>query len=247
MKNRIVASVVAVIFCLIPASCGDSGTASDGKVNPPDSASKLEGKTYRDVVTRFKQAGFTNIETKAQEDLIAGWIAKEDEVDKVAIDGKTDFGASDDFDPAAKVVIAYHAFPRNNKNDENGKKKTDRQQREASQKEAEAAKKKAEEEAARRQAEEQEAARKAAEEEAARKAAEEEAARRQAEEQESARKAAEEEAARQAAEQQTQQQQNVYYPNCTAVKAAGAAPLYQGQPGYNHKLDRDGDGVACEK
>lgn len=140
-------------------------------------------------------------------------------MDKVAIDGKTDFGASDDFDPAAKVVIAYHAFPRNNKNDENGKKKTDRQQREASQKEAEAAKKKAEEEAARRQAEEQEAAR----------------------------KAAEEEAARQAAEQQTQQQQNVYYPNCTAVKAAGAAPLYQGQPGYNHKLDRDGDGVACEK
>ena len=238
MKNRIVASVVAVIFCLIPASCGDSGTVSDGKVNPPDSASKLEGKTYQDVMTRFKQAGFTNIETKAQEDLITGWIAKEDEVDKVAIDGKTDFGASDDFDPAAKVVIAYHAFPRNNKNDENSKKKTDRQQREASQKEAEAAKKKAEEEAARRQAEEQEAAR---------KAAEEEAARRQAEEQEVARKAAEEEAARQAAEQQTQQQQNVYYPNCTAVKAAGAAPLYQGQPGYNHKLDRDGDGVACEK
>lgn len=219
MKNRIVASVVAVIFCLIPASCGDSGTVSDGKVNPPDSASKLEGKTYQDVMTRFKQAGFTNIETKAQEDLITGWIAKEDEVDKVAIDGKTDFGASDDFDPAAKVVIAYHAFPRNNKNDENSKKKTDRQQREASQKEAEAAKKKAEEEAARRQAEEQEVAR----------------------------KAAEEEAARQAAEQQTQQQQNVYYPNCTAVKAAGAAPLYQGQPGYNHKLDRDGDGVACEK
>ena len=36
------------------------------------------------------------------------------------------------------------------------------------------------------------------------------------------------------------------YANCAAVKAAAAAPLYRGQPGYSSKLDRDGDGVACE-
>lgn len=36
------------------------------------------------------------------------------------------------------------------------------------------------------------------------------------------------------------------YPNCAAARAAGAAPLYAGQPGYSSKLDRDGDGVACE-
>ncbi|WP_286175111.1 excalibur calcium-binding domain-containing protein [Mycobacterium sp. DL99] len=36
------------------------------------------------------------------------------------------------------------------------------------------------------------------------------------------------------------------YPNCAAARAAGAAPLYAGQPGYSTKLDRDGDGVACE-
>jgi hypothetical protein len=39
---------------------------------------------------------------------------------------------------------------------------------------------------------------------------------------------------------------DVYYPNCTAVRAAGAAPLHAGQPGYRPGLDRDGDGVACE-
>lgn len=39
---------------------------------------------------------------------------------------------------------------------------------------------------------------------------------------------------------------DVYYQNCSAVRAAGKAPLYQGQPGYSRKLDRDGDGVACE-
>lgn len=37
-----------------------------------------------------------------------------------------------------------------------------------------------------------------------------------------------------------------YYPNCAAARAAGAAPLYVGEPGYSRKLDRDGDGVACE-
>jgi hypothetical protein len=39
---------------------------------------------------------------------------------------------------------------------------------------------------------------------------------------------------------------SVSYANCDAVRAAGAAPLYQGQPGYASHLDRDGDGVACE-
>ena len=42
------------------------------------------------------------------------------------------------------------------------------------------------------------------------------------------------------------QQQDVYYPNCSAVRAAGKAPLHQGDPGYSTRLDRDRDGVACE-
>jgi micrococcal nuclease len=39
---------------------------------------------------------------------------------------------------------------------------------------------------------------------------------------------------------------NVYFANCTAARAAGAAPIYAGQPGYRSALDRDHDGVACE-
>ena len=38
----------------------------------------------------------------------------------------------------------------------------------------------------------------------------------------------------------------VVYANCAAVRAAGAAPLLTGQPGYSTKLDRDKDGIACE-
>ncbi|TFH51839.1 excalibur calcium-binding domain-containing protein [Actinomyces viscosus] len=37
-----------------------------------------------------------------------------------------------------------------------------------------------------------------------------------------------------------------YYPICKKAKAAGAAPLYRGDPGYREELDRDRDGIACE-
>jgi hypothetical protein len=39
---------------------------------------------------------------------------------------------------------------------------------------------------------------------------------------------------------------SAYYANCTAVRAAGAAPIRRGDAGYGSHLDRDGDGVACE-
>lgn len=39
----------------------------------------------------------------------------------------------------------------------------------------------------------------------------------------------------------------VYYKNCTEARAAGAAPIYKGSPGYGTHLDRDGDGIGCDK
>ena len=40
---------------------------------------------------------------------------------------------------------------------------------------------------------------------------------------------------------------NVYYADCDAVRAAGADPIRAGDPAYSTKLDRDGDGIGCEK
>ena len=34
--------------------------------------------------------------------------------------------------------------------------------------------------------------------------------------------------------------------NCTEARAAGAAPVKRGDPGYGPHLDRDGDGIGCE-
>lgn len=38
----------------------------------------------------------------------------------------------------------------------------------------------------------------------------------------------------------------VYYRNCSAARAVGAAPVMAGEPGYAQHLDRDGDGIGCE-
>ena len=38
----------------------------------------------------------------------------------------------------------------------------------------------------------------------------------------------------------------VHYAGCNAVRAAGKAPLHQGQPGYSQDMDGDDDGIACE-
>ncbi|WP_092965944.1 excalibur calcium-binding domain-containing protein [Agromyces sp. CF514] len=37
-----------------------------------------------------------------------------------------------------------------------------------------------------------------------------------------------------------------YYQNCDAVRAAGAAPIHPGDPGWQSKFDRDGDGIGCD-
>lgn len=107
-----------------------------------------------------------------------------------------------------------------------------------------------------------EAAEKKAQEEAERKAAEEaeRLAAEEAERQAEAERRAAEEAERQAEQSQIQPLMpqppaqpapqpapvDVHYKNCAAARAAGAAPVYAGQPGYAPHLDRDGDGVGCE-
>ncbi|MFA9492387.1 excalibur calcium-binding domain-containing protein [Streptococcus sp. E17BB] len=92
-------------------------------------------------------------------------------------------------------------------------------------------------------AEKEEAERKAAEE-AARKAEEERLAAELAE----AQHQAEEQEATIVSQQQgfVQAPATVRYANCSEARAAGVTPIYLGEPGYSRKLDRDGDGIACE-
>lgn len=37
-----------------------------------------------------------------------------------------------------------------------------------------------------------------------------------------------------------------YWAGCNDARAAGTAPIYEGEPGYREDMDGDGDGIACE-
>lgn len=47
-------------------------------------------------------------------------------------------------------------------------------------------------------------------------------------------------------QESAQVERSAYYRNCDAARAAGAAPIYAGSPGYREGMDGDGDGIACE-
>lgn len=48
------------------------------------------------------------------------------------------------------------------------------------------------------------------------------------------------------AEERAANEASVYWSNCADARAANAAPIRSGQPGYRDGLDGDGDGIACE-
>lgn len=91
---------------------------------------------------------------------------------------------------------------------------------------------------------------KAAEKKAAQEKAEREAAaakkaeQQRIAEQEEAARIAEQEAIEEAYEAPAPA--SVSYANCTEARAAGAAPISRGEPGYASHLDRDGDGIGCD-
>lgn len=122
-----------------------------------------------------------------------------------------------------------------------------------SEKKKELEKKEADEKAQKQEDEKRQADEQARKQEDEKRQADEQARKQQ----EKQKRLADEQARKQQEEQKKSQQtqtqpasgntSSAYYKNCAAVRAAGKAPLYKGQPGYDSHLDRDGDGVACEK
>lgn len=177
----------------------------------------------------------------------------------VTLQDRARTAAADAVEEAERIEAEEEA---KRKAEEEAERKAERKAEEARQKAEAEAREKAEEEARQKaEAEAQAAAEAEAQRQAEQAAAEEEAQRRAV---------AEAEAARQAQEQQSQIQpfapqpapqqsapppapqpapsppSSVFYPNCAAARAAGAAPVLLGQPGYGTHLDRDRDGVGCE-
>lgn len=103
--------LIAFILCLTLV-CSFSGCSDhSGEAKTPSASSVLSGSNYNDVVTIFKDKGFTNIELETIDDLITGWLTKEGEVEEVSVGGDVDY-SPDKWVPAdTQVVIRYHVFP----------------------------------------------------------------------------------------------------------------------------------------
>ncbi len=83
---------------------------AEGKITIGVKLSDLKGKHYATVVAQLQEKGFANIRTIAKDDLVLGWINKDGEVQKVTIDGSTEYDKESKYVSSVEIVVSYHSF-----------------------------------------------------------------------------------------------------------------------------------------
>lgn len=83
------------------------------KIAVPMSSKEAKGSNYKEVQNAFKDAGFTNISTKVEYDIVTGWITDDGEVESIIIDENEKFDSGDKYKLNSEVVITYHTFRKN--------------------------------------------------------------------------------------------------------------------------------------
>lgn len=83
-----------------------NGTAKGDEAIVPLTYYECNGN-YKDIFEKFKNAGFTNVSTEIDYDIIWG-ITEEESVDTVTINGEDTFYKGDIYKKDAKIVITYH-------------------------------------------------------------------------------------------------------------------------------------------
>ncbi|MEI7814975.1 MAG: DUF4839 domain-containing protein [Coriobacteriia bacterium] len=109
--KKLTALVLAVLLVVALAACSGAAKPADTAAMPASSGD-LKGENYQDVITRLESAGFSSVTTATIEDLVVGWLTKDGEVEKVSVNGQTDFEANGAFPKGAKIVVTYHTFPK---------------------------------------------------------------------------------------------------------------------------------------
>ena len=75
----------------------------------PVSAKDAKGQNYEDVVQLFKEAGFGNIELQVDYDIVFGFLAKENTIESITVNGDKKFSEGYTYSVDVPVVITYHA------------------------------------------------------------------------------------------------------------------------------------------
>lgn len=81
--------------------------------SPPLTSKEAKGMNYLDVIDEFENAGFVNVTTVAEYDIVTGWLTDDGEVKSVTINGEKKFDSYDEYRLDAEVVITYHTLKKN--------------------------------------------------------------------------------------------------------------------------------------
>ncbi len=76
----------------------------------PVSAKDVKNYNYHEVNDMLKEAGFVNVRFVPDNDLIIGFINKEDMVESLSVDGDDNYSSGRMFPSDTEIVITYHAF-----------------------------------------------------------------------------------------------------------------------------------------
>lgn len=115
-NDRAVFICIGILFLIAVLCFGISrfyeevGKLDANEVQVPFSSKDLEGENYEQVIIDLENTGFTEITTKENKDLVIGFITKDGSVEKVSINGDSDFEEGDIFPKDASIVIIYHTF-----------------------------------------------------------------------------------------------------------------------------------------
>ena len=100
-----------------------------GEAETPGGADSFIGQNYKNVQTKFEEAGFQNIQTEAMDDLVLGILTEEFEVEDVSVNGDTAFSSGEWVDRNAKVLIRYHVYPEEESSSETADAESDEPQK----------------------------------------------------------------------------------------------------------------------
>lgn len=102
--------LIAAICFGISRFYEEAGKPDENEVQVPFPSKDLKGENYEQVIIDLENAGFVEITTKKNTDLVTGFITKDGSVEKVSINGDSDFEEGDIFSEEAAVVVTYHTF-----------------------------------------------------------------------------------------------------------------------------------------
>lgn len=88
---------------------------SKKKINIPFSQKKVHKQNCEKIISILKNAGFTEIKRIEIDDLVTGWINKEDSIQAIKINGNENFEANQSFYYDTEIKVIYHTFTKKKK------------------------------------------------------------------------------------------------------------------------------------